>query len=296
MTLVIMAAGLGSRFGGLKQIEPVGPNGEFIIDYSIYDAIKAGFDKVVFIIKEENYDLFRNSIGKRVEGKIKVEYVFQNNSNVPSEFTIPSDRVKPLGTGHAILCSKEKVDEAFAMINADDFYGRDAYMAAANFIRNNNNENNYGLVSYKMCNTLTAFGAVKRGVCEVVGNKLVGIIESKIEEKDGKLYAESLEGGDVFEIPYDVNASMNLFIFYPTVYNYLEKDFYEFLKNSKDLGKDEYLLPSVICNHMKKGDVSCELVENNSTWMGITYREDLDKLKQHIKDEINKGTYPLSLY
>ena len=296
MTLVIMAAGMGSRFGGLKQIEPVGPNGEFIIDYSIYDAIKAGFSKVVFIIKEENYDVFRETIGKRIEGKIDVEYVFQNNENVPKEFHIQQSRIKPLGTGHAILCSKSKVNEVFAMINADDFYGRDAYLSAAKFIKSNNDENNYGLVSYKVGNTLTDYGTVKRGVCEVNDGKLIGLIESKIEKINDKIYAEPLDGSEKFEISFDTNASMNLFVFYPNVFDYLQNDFYDFLKNSKDLSVDEYLLPSVICNHMKKGDISCELVENNSTWMGITYKEDLEKMKEYIKKEINNGVYPINLY
>ena len=147
LTLLIMAAGMGSRFGGLKQIEPFGPNGEFIIDYSIYDAIKAGFNKVVFIIKEENYDIFRETVGKRIEDKIKVEYVFQKLENIPNGFELPSDRVKPLGTGHAILSSSNTIKENFAVINSDDFYGRDAFNVIANFLRNNT-DNTFGLVAY----------------------------------------------------------------------------------------------------------------------------------------------------
>ena len=294
MTLVIMAAGMGSRFGGLKQIESVGPNGEFIIDYSIYDAIKAGFNKVVFIIKEENYDVFRNTIGKRIEGKIEVNYVFQNNDNVPID--LPVERVKPLGTGHAILCCKNVVDEPFAIINADDFYGREAYESAMNFINNNNDEKNYGLVSYKVGNTLTNYGTVKRGVCEVNGTNLIGLIESKIIQKDSKLYAEPLDGSESFEITFDTCTSMNLFVFYPSVFNYLDADFNEFLNNSKDLMTDEYMLPTVICNHLKKHDITCQLVENDSKWMGMTYREDLDDLKKYIEEEVSMGIYPYNLY
>ena len=160
MTLVIMAAGMGSRFGGLKQIEPVGPNGEFIIDYSIYDAIKAGFTKVVFIIKEENYEIFKSTIGSRIEGKIDVEYVFQDIKNIPDNVKLPSDRVKPLGTGHAILSCKGVVNEPFAIINADDFYGRDAYIKAANFLKEDTTD--YAMIGYRVGNTLTDNGSVTK--------------------------------------------------------------------------------------------------------------------------------------
>ena len=161
-TLLILAAGMGSRYGGLKQTEKFGPNGEYIIDYSIYDAIESGFNKVVFVIKEENYDLFRETVGKRVENHVKVEYVFQNMDNVPSKYTIPEDRVKPLGTAHAILCAKDKIHEEFAIINADDFYGRDAFEVASKFM--DTNEKDIAIVGYKVKNTLTENGAVKRGL------------------------------------------------------------------------------------------------------------------------------------
>ena len=169
MTLVILAAGMGSRFGGLKQIEPIDEYGHFIIDYSIYDAIREGFTKVVFIIKRENYDIFRETIGKRIEKKIEVEYVFQEIDNLPEGYSVPEGRIKPWGTAHAILCAKDKVDENFAIINADDFYGRDAYHVISKFMKNNNTHNNilrYAMAGYKVKNTLTENGSVKRGVCE----------------------------------------------------------------------------------------------------------------------------------
>ena len=167
MTLVIMAAGMGSRFGGLKQIEPIDEAGNYIIDYSIYDAIRAGFDKVVFIIKEENYDIFRETVGKRVEDKIKVEYVFQNLDILPEGHTVPEGRVRPWGTGHAVLCTRDVVTDNFAIINADDFYGRDAFRVIAEFLKNNKSENKYAMVGYRVCNTLTKNGSVKRGICKV---------------------------------------------------------------------------------------------------------------------------------
>ena len=177
-TLVVLAAGMGSRFGGLKQTEKFGPHGEFIIDYSIYDAIRCGFNKVVFIIKEENYELFKETVGARVENHIKVEYVFQNFDNVPSKYTIPSDRIKPLGTAHAILCTKGVVNEDFVVINADDFYGYDAFKVASSYM--DNNANDIAIIGYKVKNTLTENGSVKRGVLKINNGKLEEIVESKI--------------------------------------------------------------------------------------------------------------------
>ena len=197
LTLLIMAAGMGSRFGGLKQIEPFGPNGEFIIDYSIYDAIKAGFNKVVFIIKEENYDIFRETVGKRIEDKINVEYAFQRLEDIPEEFTLPEERIKPLGTGQAILSSKNVIHENFAVINSDDFYGRDAFLVAANFLKNTDS-NTYGMVGYKVVNTLTENGSVKRGVCEADNDYLTKIIESSIIKENGVITASPLDDSPSF--------------------------------------------------------------------------------------------------
>ena len=170
MELVILAAGMGSRFGGLKQVAPMGPNDEFIIDYSIYDAIKAGFDKVVFIIKEENFEIFKDTIGKRVEEHIPVSYVFQKMDDIPEGVSIPSDRVKPWGTAHAIYCARNEVKDSFIIINADDFYGRDAFMVAANYLKNKNDKE-YGVVGYKVINTITDNGSVKRGVINIAAGK-----------------------------------------------------------------------------------------------------------------------------
>ena len=296
MTLVIMAAGMGSRFGGLKQIEPVGPNGEFIIDYSIYDAIKAGFTKVVFIIKEENYDIFRDTIGKRIEGKIKVEYVFQDNSNVPNNVEIPSTRVKPLGTGDAVLFCKDVVDEPFVIINADDFYGREAYENAKKFIDRNTDENNYGVVGYRIGNTLTKNGSVKRGVCEVKNNILVKLIESSCTPLEDKVLASPIDGEEPFYISYDTLVSMNMFVFYPNFFKTLSEDLIEFLNTTKNLEKDEFLVPIIMYEHIKKGDKTCEVIDNHAVWKGITYKEDLIELKEYINELIERGVYPVDLY
>lgn len=296
MTLVIMAAGMGSRFGGLKQIEPVGPNGEFIIDYSIYDAIRAGFTKVVFIIKEENYDLFRSTIGSRIEGKIEVEYVFQKNDNIPEGIEIPENRVKPLGTGHAILCCKDVVKEPFLIINADDFYGYEAYEEAANYLKGNHKDTEYALIGYRVVNTLTEHGAVKRGVCEVEGNHLTKLIESSVERKDGKMVAAPLDGSSEFVVPEDSKVSMNMFLFYPTLFPILEREFKTFLTTSKDLEKGEFLIPDVVFEEIKRNEITCEVLDTKAVWKGITYPTDLDELKSYIKGLIDKGEYPNNLY
>ncbi|MDD6879494.1 MAG: sugar phosphate nucleotidyltransferase [bacterium] len=297
MELVILAAGMGSRFGGLKQIEPVGPSGEFIIDYSIYDAIRFGFDKVIFIIKEENYKVFRNTIGKRIENKIKIEYVFQKNDNVPYDVKLPNDRVKPLGTAHAILCCKDVVKSNFAIINADDFYGKDAFKIISEFLKNNNKTNKYAMVGYKVSNTLTENGAVKRGVCELKNNFLKKIIESSIEKVNNKIVASPLDGSESFEVSSDSLVSMNLFGFTPNIFGYLESRFESFLKDNKyKLDKCEYLIPDVVFEQIKNNDVTVEVLKTNAVWHGMTYKEDKEDLSNSIKDLISKGEYPDNLW
>lgn len=295
MNLVVMAAGMGSRFGGMKQIEPVGPNGEFIIDYSVYDAIKAGFDKVVFIIKEENYEIFRDTIGKRLQDHIDVEYAFQRLSDIPSGYDY-KDRVKPWGTSHAILSCKDKVKGDFLVINADDFYGRDAYNQAAKFFQEEH-PNEYAIIGYKTENTLTLNGAVKRGVCEEEDGYLTKIVESSIEKKDGVIVASPLDGSPSFEVDSDALVSMNMFCFHDDLFPYLDKHLVDFLEANKDnLDKCEYLLPESVYQSIKEGRVKVKVVPTKSKWHGITYREDLDEFKDNINQLINDGVYPDSLW
>jgi len=297
MTLVIMAAGMGSRFGGLKQIEPVGPNGEFIVDYSIYDAIKCGFTKIVFIIKEENYDLFRDTVGKRIEDKIKVEYVFQNNDNIPSDIEIPNSRVKPLGTGHAILCCKDVVDESFAIINADDFYGYDAYRVISKFMKENTDVNKYAMAGYIVGNTLTENGSVKRGVCEQENGYLTRLIESSVGKDNDKIIATPLEGGESFEVTDDTLVSMNMFAFTPKLFGYLEEGLIKFLKqNQNNLETCEYLIPSVVFELIKDNQIQVEVLKTNAIWHGITYKEDKEELVNSINKLIEEGKYPKNLW
>ena len=293
MTLVIMAAGMGSRFGGLKQIEPIDDYGNFIIDYSIYDAIQEGFTKVVFIIKKENYDIFRETVGARVEKYIDVEYAFQELGKLPVGYTVPEDRVKPWGTGHAILCAKDLVHENFAIINSDDFYGRDAYHVMANFLKNNHDETKYAMAGYKVKNTLTENGSVKRGVCQEKNGYLTKLIESKIERIDGKLMATPLEGGDDFEVDGEDLVSMNMFGFTPKMFKKLEEGFPEFLDSHKDdMEKCEYLIPTIVFEQINDGEASVEVLKTDAVWQGITYREDKDKVVSEIKKLVDNGEYP----
>ena len=295
MTLVIMAAGMGSRFGGLKQIEPVGPNGEFIIDYSIYDAIRAGFTKVVFIIKEENYEIFKETIGKRIEGKIDVEYVFQDIKNVPNGVNLPEDRVKPLGTGHAILSCKGVVNEPFAIINSDDFYGSDAYFKAAQFLKENTAD--YAMIGYLIGNTLTENGSVKRGYCESKNGYLTNLIESNVYREENKIKVEPLDGREGFYAKDDDLVSMNMFCFKPDMIDYLDKHFIDFFKkNENDLSKCEYLIPDVVFERIDNDGLKVKVIDTTSVWKGVTYKEDKEELVEYINKLIDNGEYPNNLY
>ena len=296
LTLLIMAAGMGSRFGGLKQIEPVGPNGEFIIDYSIYDAVRAGFNKVVFIIKEENYELFKETIGSRVEKQIEVDYAFQRQTDIPEGYD-PGDRVKPWGTSHAILSAKDKVKGNFLVLNADDFYGSDAFMQASKFFAENDNQNEYAIVGYKIKNTLTENGAVKRGVCAQENGYLTSLIESSVEEKDGHIIASPLDGRPSFEIQADDPVSMNMFCFRDNLFPYLEKNLVTFFeKNKNNLEKCEYLIPESVCNQVNEGLVKVRMLSTTAKWQGITYKEDKQKLVDDIQACIDNGEYPQNLW
>ena len=295
LTLVIMAAGMGSRFGGLKQIEPIGPNKEFLIDYSIYDAIKAGFKEVVFIIKKENEEIFKETIGKRVEGKIPVKYVFQEISNLPVDMDL-SQREKPLGTGHAIYCCKDVVTNPFAIINADDFYGRDAFLKIAEFL-NNTNDDCYGVVGYNIANTLTENGSVKRGVCYAENGYLTSILESKVEKVDGTIVASPLNGSDSFEVTPDTLVSMNMLGFTPKLFDYLEKEFIKFLNDpNTDLEKGEFLIPEVLQTSIKEDNKKVKVLNTDAVWYGVTYKEDKEYVVEGIKGLIDNGTYPYNLW
>ncbi len=296
MTLVIMAAGMGSRFGGLKQIEPIDEYGNFIIDYSIYDAIKEGFTKVVFIIKKENYDIFRDTVGARVEKYIDVEYAFQELDKLPNGYSVPEGRVKPWGTGHAILCCKDMVHENFAIINSDDFYGRDAFRVIANFLKENKKDSEYAeyaMAGYLVKNTLTENGSVKRGICQVKDGYLTKLIESKIERTDRGLVASPLEGGEEFIVDDNDTVSMNMFGFTPQIFNYLEERFPSFLdEHIEQIDSCEYLIPTIVFEEINAKKARVEVLNTSAVWQGITYREDKEKVVSEIKKLVDAGEYP----
>jgi len=297
MTLVIMAAGMGSRFGGLKQIEPFGNDGEFILDFSIYDAIKAGFNKVVFIIKEENYGLFRDTVGKRIEDKIQVEYVFQKNENIPAGYNVPRDRVKPWGTGHAILACKDVVKEDFLVINADDFYGRDAFMVASTFLNEQHSNNKMAVVGYRIINTLTDNGSVKRGVCEYKDGNLTKLIESSVENKNNEIICTPLDGSEPFISKENDLVSMNMLLFTPLIFDILEKDIKDFFEQNKNnLEKCEFLIPDVIYKNILNGNINVKVLDTTSKWYGVTYKEDKDSVLNAIKNMIKEKVYPEKLW
>ena len=296
MQLLIMAAGMGSRFGGLKQVAPMGPNDEFIIDYSIYDAIKAGFSKVVFIIKEENYDIFKESIGSRVEPHIPVEYVFQKLENVPEFVQIPETRQKPWGTAHAIYCAKDAITEPFLVINADDFYGRDAFMVAKEFLEKGA-EREYATIGYEAIKTMTENGSVKRGVIFTKDGQLDSIVESSIIETGDKITCTPLDGREEFTIEKDASVSMNMLLFEPTLFAYLDKKIVEFFKkNENDLEKCEYLLPNVVFASSLEENNPIRVITTDSKYLGMTYREDLEDLKNGILKYIEDGIYKNDLW
>ena len=299
MTLAIMAAGMGSRYGGLKQIEPVDDAGNFILDYSIYDAIRAGFDKVVFIIKEENYDIFRETVGKRVEDKIKVEYVFQNLDILPEGYSVPEGRVRPWGTGHAVLSTKDVITDNFAVINADDFYGRDGFRILADFLKNDHLDNKYAMVGYRVSNTLTENGSVKRGVCKVKDDgSLARLVECVIDRKDGKLIATPLQSDEeAFEVDENIPVSMNLWGFKPSIFDSMMKDFAKFLDDNKDdLINCEYFLPTFVSKEIEMGHVSVDILKTSAIWRGITYKEDKEDVINSIKALVDAGEYPVGLW
>lgn len=299
-TLVIMAAGMGSRYGGLKQIDPVGPNGEIIMEYSIYDAIKAGFSKVVFIIKKEIEETFREVIGKKIEGLIDVEYVYQKLENLPAGFSVPEGRVKPWGTGHAVLSAKNAVTTPFAVINADDFYGANTYKLLNNYLSANNDQEKYKycMVGFIIENTLTENGHVARGVCSVDSSgHLIDIHERTKIMKFGQQTKYTEDDQNWILIPEGSVVSMNTWGFNLSIFDELEAGFPAFLKNSQSNPlKAEYFLPTVVDNLIKAGKADVKVLSTADKWYGVTYQEDKPVVKKSINDMVLAGQYPLNLW
>ena len=296
MDLVILAAGMGSRFGGLKQIQQVDDKGNFIIDYSIYDAIKAGFDRVVFIIKEEIKEEFEETIGKRVSPYIEVAYAYQSLNKLPKGYFVPKERVKPLGTAHALYCAKDVIKGNFAIINADDFYGADAYKQAASYLKSldENARGQHANVAYLAKNTLSKTGGVKRGVLNFDEEKnLISVTESNVEWRGNDIYASPLNSKDFKKISLDTLVSMNLFVYTKDILDVFTEGLPKFLSDeNNDLLTAEYLTTDVMSELLKEKKAACKVLRTDSIWHGVTYKEDLGELEVSLKELVDKGEYP----
>ncbi len=285
-TLVVMAAGMGSRFGGLKQIEPIGPKGEALLDFSVYDAKKAGFTKVVFVIKHEIEKDFKEIVGKRVEKVLPTEYVFQEVNDLPEGFTCPEGRTKPWGTGQAILCCKDAVHEPFAIINADDYYGQSAFKKIYDQLKADSE--NYCVVGYRLANTLTENGTVSRGVC-VVEDGFLKKIDERTKIKDCK-YTED-DGETWVEMPEDTVVSMNFWGLNPDIFALLEREFKAFLKENINVPKSEFYIPIVIGDLVKNGEKAVKVLVAEDRWYGVTYKEDKPAVVKALGDIVASGAY-----
>jgi bifunctional N-acetylglucosamine-1-phosphate-uridyltransferase/glucosamine-1-phosphate-acetyltransferase GlmU-like protein len=300
-TLVVMAAGIGRRYGGLKQMDPVGPSGEIIIDYSIYDALKDGFGKVVCVITEEIEEAFRERVGKTIEKRCETAYVLQKLEDVPAGFQVPPGRQKPWGTGHATLCCQDEVHSPFAVINADDFYGRSAFQTLANYLRGAQDRGNvydYCMVGYVLENTLTEYGHVARGVCTVnQKGYLVEIHERTHIERFGEIVKYTEDGEHWVKIPKASPVSMNLWGFTPSLFSELEARFLRFLQeNSDNILEAEYFLPEVVGALIQEKKARVKVLPTDEQWFGITYQQAKSRVKQAIRDLIRRGVYPENLW
>ena len=295
-TLVILAAGMASRYGSMKQVEGFGPSGETIMDYSIYDAIRSGFGKVVFIIRKEFEKNFREIVGKDIEGRIGVEYVFQELNKYADGFEIPKERTKPWGTAHAVLCADEKVKEPFAVINADDFYGKDGFVKAHDFLMNDCNEKTFAIIGYELLKTLSEHGTVNRGVCEVdnQGN-LVSVVERlNVSQAGDKIVCKDEHLPK--ELPLNTHVSMNFWCFHPSIFDYTKKVFKEFLSQNASNPKAEFFIPIVADKYIKDGEGVIKVIPTSAKWFGVTYKEDAPMVRESLRKLVDLGEYPENLW
>ena len=291
ITLLVMAAGMGSRYGGLKQLDAVGPSDETIIDFSVYDAIRAGYNKVVFIIREDFEKQFKEKISNKYEDKIKVEIVYQDLHDLPNSFSCPKDRSKPWGTGHAILAARNVISEPFAAINGDDFYGRESFKIISDHYSSLNS--GFAMAAFQLDKTLSDYGSVSRGICKQNLNQLVTVVETHGIKKSS---AGNIECDRDISLLGNELVSMNMWGFMPSVFDYLEKMFNEFLdENISDL-KKEFLIPSVVNDLIEKNIEKVQVLKTKSTWFGVTYIEDKPFVKNQIKELIQTGIYPEKLF
>ena len=295
-TLLILAAGMASRYGSMKQIQGFGPNGETIMDYSIYDAVQAGFKKVVFIIREDFAEDFKNIFEPKWKDQVEMDYVYQDLKAYVGDFAIPAERTKPWGTAHAVLCAADAIREPFAVINADDFYGRDAFDKAYTFLTTDCNAQLYSIIGYELIKTLSDNGTVSRGVCVVDGdNNLVSIAErTKIYQDGDKITYE--EGDKKFEVPSDSKVSMNFWCFDATVFSYIKGLFKAFLAEQGNNLKAEFFIPIIGDQFIKDKKGAIRVIPTAAQWFGVTYKEDAPGVQAALNELIAKGAYPAKLY
>lgn len=297
-TLLILAAGIGSRYGGLKQLDKVGTSGETIIDYSIYDAIQAGFGKVVFVIRENIEADFRAFFDEKLKGKIEVEYVFQETHKIPAGLSFNPERIKPWGTGHAVLMAKDAIKEDFAVINADDFYGREAYQTLADYFKTEGRgDTDYCMVGYELKNTLSENGYVSRGQCKSDDQQfLFDVIErTHIERKNNSIIFQD-ENEKSIELKEDTLVSMNFWGFTPSYFDFLNEKFSRFIPQNTDNLKAEFYIPSVVNELIKEKRARVKVLHSKASWFGITYKEDKAGVMKNIQDLVASGSYPKKLW
>ena len=300
MTLVVLAAGMGSRYGGLKQLDPITENGSFIIDFTVYDAIKAGFDKVVFVIKKENYDLFKETIGARIEKHIKVEYAFQELTDLPEGYTPPDGRTKPFGTAHAVLAARDCIDDNFAVVNSDDFYGRDAFVKlGAHLSKKELTESGLShccMVGYELKNTLTENGTVSRGQCELDENGYLTNVTERTKIKRDGADAAYEENGEWIPLSASTVVSMNCLGFAKEVIPHIQAGLVSFLDGMTDPLKSEYYIPTAIKEMINAKQADVKVYSTDAVWYGVTYHEDKAFVQESIRNLIAKGEYPENLW
>jgi len=295
-TLLILAAGMASRYGGMKQIEAFGPDGETIMDYSIYDAIRAGFGKIVFIIREEFAEQFKDIFEPKLKGKIETAYVFQDMDAHLNGYERPADRTKPWGTAHAVLCAKGVINEPFAVINADDFYGRDSFEKAAEFLHTDCSSNHYAIIGYQLKQTLSEYGTVNRGVCSTDNEgHLNSVVERlNISYKNGVVTCD--DGLTPQQLDVNTIVSMNFWCFHPSIFDYSEKLFATFLEKRGEEPKSEFFIPIVADDFMHDGGGKIEIIPTNAIWFGVTYKEDAPAVRKAIDMLLEQGEYPVGLW
>ena len=299
--LVVMAAGMGSRYGGLKQLDPIGPHGEIILDYSVYDALRAGYERIVFVIKEQIEDAFRDKVGRTIEKHCDTAYVFQHLADVPEGYALPPDRVKPWGTAHAAMSARRVVDVPLAVINADDFYGRSSFQVLGDYLRTARDVDGVYdccMVGFRLDNTLTEHGHVARGVCTVdERGHLLGVRERTRIQRFGDSARYTEDGDTWIEIPGETTVSLNMWGFTPSLFAELEARFLPFLEgNADNILKAEYFLPEAVGGLVREGKATVKVLSTDERWFGVTYKADKPVVEQAVRELIRRGVYPENLW